>query len=342
MGYLMLFIFITMRGFGLAADVPASSNNMTQAIFTQVRGNVQVLVPHHTKPKKAQKDLVVTQGDRIVTQEDSSAVLRLFDGSELKIDSKTEFVLSEMQKPSDVDKNFKFSLFIGKLAAVVKKLTSASSSFEIEAGGVVCGVRGTQFEMGYNPRKNAVSLNVVEGSVWARSNGGAEHVFRAGQQQIFNNVHPNSPTGSNSQNTKGSTGTNNSGNSGSGSNSSNNSTGGNGGSGNSGDSGNGSSGSSTGGNLSSGSTGGNADSGNGTAGGNSSTGSNSSNLGNGGSASSPTGSAGSGVNPLADPALQVMTTNVQKIISVNNNNTLNTTQQNTSIALHVGPGEVIP
>ncbi|HTA76539.1 MAG TPA: FecR domain-containing protein, partial [bacterium] len=139
MVYWLVFILTLMSGFALASDAPSS--NTIQAIFTQVRGKVQVLVPNRKKPKKAQKDLVVTQGDRIMAQEDSSAVLRLFDGSELKIEPNTEFVLSEMQKPSDQDKNFKFSLFIGKLTAVVKKLTSASSSFEIEAGGVVCGVR---------------------------------------------------------------------------------------------------------------------------------------------------------------------------------------------------------
>ena len=118
---------------------------------------------------------------------------------------------------------------------------------------MVCGVRGTQFEMGYNPRKNSVSLNVMEGSIWARSNGGAEHVFRAGQQQIFNNVHSNSIGGSNSQNTKGSSTTNNNSNNGNGSNGVNDSTGGNRGTGG-GDSGN----------SGNGYNGGNADSGNGT------------------------------------------------------------------------------
>ncbi len=322
MAFCMFLAFTLLSGSVLAADLPASSNT-TQAIFTKVQGKVQVLVPNHKKPKKAQKDLVVTQGDRIVTQADSSAVLRLFDGSELRVDPQTEFVLSEMKKPSDEDKNFKFSLFVGKLAAVVKKLTSASSSFEIEAGGVVCGVRGTQFEMGYNPHKNSVSLNVMEGSVWARSNGGAEHVFRAGQQQIFNNVHTNGPNGSNSQNTKGSSTTNSS-NSGNGSNGGSNGTGSNSSTG-SGDSGN----------SSNGSNGGSADSGNGTTGGNSGT-------GNSGNVTNPSGGTGSGTNPLSDPALQVMTSNVQKIISTSGNNTLNTAQQNTNIALHVGPGEVIP
>ena len=87
-GYFMFFVFIIMSGFGFAADAPNSSNT-TQAIFTKVQGKVQVLVPNHKKPKKAQKDLVVTQGDKIVTQEGSSAVLRLFDGSELRVDPQT-------------------------------------------------------------------------------------------------------------------------------------------------------------------------------------------------------------------------------------------------------------
>ena len=206
MGYLMFLIFIIMSGLGLAADIPASTNT-TQAIFTQVQGKVQVLVPNRKKPKKAQKDLVVTQGDRIMTQEDSSAVLRLFDGSELKVDSKTEFVLSEMQKPSDEDKKFKFSLFIGKLAAVVKKLTSASSSFEIEAGGVVCGVRGTKFSMNCDGKHNPqVQLHVFEGIVYTIDGKGNKFLFHPGppikfvNAQQTDNTKPNNPPGGNNNN----------------------------------------------------------------------------------------------------------------------------------------------
>src|ERR1043165_5376074 len=134
--FYLCFAFL-ISGVVLAASTP------TQGVFTSVKGDVQVKFKKNKKTKAAQKDLTVFEGDTVTTKGGSEATIRFFDGSELKISQNTKFTLTALKKPTEQDKVIKFKLFIGKLVAEVKKLTTSKSSFEIEAGGVVCGVRGT-------------------------------------------------------------------------------------------------------------------------------------------------------------------------------------------------------
>ncbi|GEM_PF-2477107 len=198
----LYFVFLFLICGPLFGDVSPDSANPNQGIFTQVQGDVQVRAGKNQKAEKAQKDLVVVEGDRIISRDNSSAVLRLFDGSEITISPQTDFVLSKLQRSPKKDKFLQFKLFVGKLAAEVKALTTAQSSFEIESGGVVCAVRGTQFTVDIDPRQHTVQLNVIEGTVWAKAKGGPEQIFTAGQQQLFTNVHVSNPAGANTQNVK--------------------------------------------------------------------------------------------------------------------------------------------
>lgn len=187
---LTIFILTAVMGFAQGTSSP------TQGVFTSVSGKVQVKSKSGKKTRIAQKDSTVMEGERIVTDKDAKATLRLFDGSDLTISPQTDFRLAKLQKPSVQDKIMQFKLFAGKLLAQVKKLASAKSSFEIEAGGVVCGVRGTQFSMAFDPDKNTVYLNILEGSVFANA-GGNTIIFNAGQQMEFINGLPNGNTGGN-------------------------------------------------------------------------------------------------------------------------------------------------
>lgn len=261
---ILSFVFLFLIGGPLFADALPDSSPTNQGIFTKVQGDVQIEFGKFQKVEKARKDQVVVEGDRIVTQDNSSAVLRLFDGSKLTISPRTDFVLAKLAS-SNNDKFLHFKLFLGKLAAEVQKLTTAQSSFEIESGGVVCGVRGTQFSMEVDPHQHTVQLNVIEGTVWARSLGGPEHIFTAGQQQLFTNVHVSNPNSGNTQNVKTALVTTNT-------------------------------------NTNTTTT----------------------------------------TDILSDPSLEIITSGVPRLVTTNNNNTLNTTQQTSSIGLHVGPGEVIP
>ncbi len=172
--YRFCFVFF-ICGSVLAASTP------NQGVLISVNGDVQIKVKKNRKTVIAKKDMTVFEGDRITTKDKSTATLRLFDGSELKISEKTKFVLTALQKPTEQTKIIKFKLLIGKLFAEVKKLTTSESAFEIEAGGVVCGVRGTKFSMENNGApKPKVILQVFDGSVYAIDGKGNHYIFNPG------------------------------------------------------------------------------------------------------------------------------------------------------------------
>ncbi|HVM32970.1 MAG TPA: FecR domain-containing protein [bacterium] len=152
--------------------------------FISVTGTVTIKSQYGKNNRLAQAGSTVSQGERVITDKDSSAVLQFFDGSQLTIKPGTDFWLSKLQKPSDKDKILKFKLLAGNLLAKVTKLASTNSAFEVEAGGVVCGVRGTEFSMNYDPSTNKLTLTVLEGSVFSDI-GGHVVAYGAGTQIEF-------------------------------------------------------------------------------------------------------------------------------------------------------------
>jgi hypothetical protein len=166
--------------------------------FVSVTGHVEIKsqTGHHNRLAKVGS--VVVEGQRVVTDKDSNAVLQFFDGSQLTIKPGTDFWLSKIQKPSDTDKILQFKMLAGNLFAKVTKLASSNSSFEIEAGGVVCGVRGTEFSMNFDPDTKTLTLTVVEGTVFSDIDGkitpygvGSQVTFVDGKFEGITNV----PTG---------------------------------------------------------------------------------------------------------------------------------------------------
>lgn len=181
---LMLFAIALVSNLAWAA----TSSKSNQGILTAVSGKVQI--QNKKKKKRVAKDAsTVQEGERVITGADAKATLRMFDGSELKINSKTEFQVTKSEDAGGGEKVMKFKLFVGRVFASVKKLASSKSSFEVEAGGVVCGVRGTQFGLEYDPGHNHVGLGVYEGSVYTHWNGNTSF-YGAGQNVNFNNGKP--------------------------------------------------------------------------------------------------------------------------------------------------------
>lgn len=207
--------------------------------FSLVQGSVKVVSGGGTVRKVAVGDTVYP-GETVQVGSKSQAQVTLFDSSTLDLSADTKITLSKLQQPSSNDKVISMKLALGRVFAQVKKLFSAKSTFEIEAGGVVCGVRGTAFSMDFDPKSNKLDLNVFNGKVSA-TNGGNTLFFGAGQHCHFlNGQATGTGGGSNNNGTKNSgkggtnggnsngTGGNNSGSNSNGGTSSSNSNGGNG------------------------------------------------------------------------------------------------------------------
>src|SRR5579872_3867846 len=109
-----------------------------EATFATLTGEVTI-TNAKGRTRKAKSTSTVPEGSTVTTAKDATATLNLFDGSTLNLKPGTSVVVTGLQQPSLADKIIKFKLAFGQLFASVRKLTSAKSSFEIEAGGVVCG-----------------------------------------------------------------------------------------------------------------------------------------------------------------------------------------------------------
>ncbi len=144
---------------------------VSEALFTSVTGKVEIKGHKGHMLRIAHKDVTVVEGERIITGANAQATLQTFDGSEIQISPNTDVWMEKLRKPDANDKVIQFKMEMGQLMAQVKHLFSAQSSFEISAGGVVCGVRGTQYQVKYDPSTHTVYLGVLDGTVYAGSNG---------------------------------------------------------------------------------------------------------------------------------------------------------------------------
>jgi hypothetical protein len=162
------FIFLTALAVLLAVG-PVLAKTSQDGSFISVKGNVLVKNSSGSS-RPAKVGSKVAQDERVVTAKDAEATLQFFDGSQLILKPGTDLRLTKLEKPSEKDKVLQFKILVGELLAKVEKLASTKSSFEIEAGGVVCGVRGTEFSMKYDSA-HTLDLHVSSGSVYAKVGG---------------------------------------------------------------------------------------------------------------------------------------------------------------------------
>ena len=140
--------------------------------------NNKVYVVHGGKKHKAVVPEPLSETDRIVTGVSSQAYLQFQNASLLEVGPNSDVKVSQLDTEKK-DFKAKFLLAFGKLKAKVQKLATSSSSFEIEAGGVVAGVRGTVFGVDYDKAKNAVQAQTFEGSIFTLV-GGKEEIVQKG------------------------------------------------------------------------------------------------------------------------------------------------------------------
>jgi len=184
----------------LLAASSGGGSATANAQLTQVSGTV-TLKSKSGKSRKAQTGAKAYEGEKVKVAKGGKATLTFFDGSALELQSNTQIVIAKLKKSSEKEKNLKFKLTFGALVAKVKKLLTPTSSFEVEAGGAICGVRGTQYNMSYDPATNKTTITVTEGSVYFNI-GGNTYIVHAGESISFTNGHPDKGTGQNQQGPK--------------------------------------------------------------------------------------------------------------------------------------------
>jgi len=133
------------------------------AVFQQVEGRVQVV--RHGDVKPATAGMVVGQGDEIRCESGSARVILKSDaGHEIRLKGKTRIGLKRFTKDKESHQTL-IDLIQGKIWMAVAKLRTPSSTFEVNAGGVICGVRGTQFDAQFDGNKQKGRFGNHEGRV---------------------------------------------------------------------------------------------------------------------------------------------------------------------------------
>jgi hypothetical protein len=131
--------------------------------LAKVQGKVTVL--HGKKTHVGKPPETLTQGDVVKTAVNSKAYLEFQNGSVVELGPKTSLTVKQLVPAQDSLKT-RFLLAWGKVKAQVKKLTTSSSTFEVEAGGVVTGVRGTVFGVEYDQAAKKVAAETYEGTIF--------------------------------------------------------------------------------------------------------------------------------------------------------------------------------
>jgi hypothetical protein len=174
----LVFVFLLVLG-SLLSPVWADDSDQSpqaQLFVAQVKGEVYVV--HQDKQHPAVAPEPLTENDRVKTGPDGKAYLEFQNGGVVEVGAESDVKVKQLEITTD---NFKarFLLAWGKFRAKVKKLTSSKSSFEVDAGGVVAGVRGTVFGVDYDKVKNEVDAQTYEGSIFTRA-GGKEEIVNKG------------------------------------------------------------------------------------------------------------------------------------------------------------------
>jgi hypothetical protein len=157
------------------ADDNASDQQPAQLFMAQVKD--KAIVTHEGKQHTANPPEALSEGDWIQTDSNNKAYLEFENGGVVEVGPNSRVQVKQLEiTPKDF--KARFLLAAGKFKAKVMKLTTASSCFEVQAGGVVAGVRGTVFGVNYDQADNQVSAATYEGSIFAQSNGRTETIDR--------------------------------------------------------------------------------------------------------------------------------------------------------------------
>lgn len=155
-----------------------------QAVYTveEISGKVWFLPAGAKEEIHAEIGDELEAGDRLRAEKNARAVLWSEDGIALQISDGGDFLFERNVKDEKEGLQNHLKLFWGSIVAKVNALKESRLNFEIEAGGVVTGVRGTVFEVGV-AEGDEVTTAVYEGEIDVR--GEKHRRLRAGHLLRF-------------------------------------------------------------------------------------------------------------------------------------------------------------
>jgi hypothetical protein len=182
------FLSVLLLGILTVGAVPAwADTDASDSVYVvqDLKGDVMILKNGKDRSTVLQEGDEVESGDEIQVGHDGEATLTLGDDQVIRLESDTKVKLSEAEPNKDGGFLTRLQLSAGNLLAEVKHLLEKKSKFEVESGGMICGVRGTIFEV--SNEDGEVGAQTHEGVVACSSGSGVEERVKAGQGATFKN-----------------------------------------------------------------------------------------------------------------------------------------------------------
>jgi|GEM_PF-3134481 len=174
---LFSFLFLLIAS-NASADIEPSLEDLLPVYFiTDIQGlrNVQILKDGDNEWRRAKEGERLEEGDRILVGDDTEIILSLKGETWVHLDENTELWVSQLNENQTGGFLSRLKLLTGAILSDVKKdLSASNSTFELDAGGVVCGVRGTIFETSING--DNVQTATEEGLVQVTTSRGSGQV----------------------------------------------------------------------------------------------------------------------------------------------------------------------
>jgi hypothetical protein len=154
---------------------PAETKAELHYLIEDIQGTVLVSSGDSNVPESAAEGETVEPGDELITKDASEATLALNNNTMVHLAANSQIKVADLS-PNETNDGFKsrIELILGNILSEVEKLGESHSSFEVEAGGVVCAVRGTAFEV--QKQGTNVSTSTFHGTVEMQKDGHVQQV----------------------------------------------------------------------------------------------------------------------------------------------------------------------
>jgi hypothetical protein len=180
-----------------AQEINTADMKRGAIIITAVQGKAMIIKPGSTEGKKAAMGQALQQGEKVITDKNSTVSLAFENGSVIQVEAESNFVVEEfLQAPWEVSEqalsemktepsNSKLSTFLeyGDVTSGVKKL-KLGSSLTVSTPIGSAGIRGTDFKVGMQRDakggSKGLSVAVASGEVAVSTKGGATTSVKGG------------------------------------------------------------------------------------------------------------------------------------------------------------------
>ena len=142
---------------------PTDTPEPLEYVVEEIHGTVLLVQNGKPEPVNLEEEETVQQGDEIITKENSKATLSLDENTLIHLGPNSDLHITDLGPNETNGFISRMELVGGNILSEVEKLSDSQSTFEVTSGGVVCGVRGTSFEV--QKQGQEVQANTFRGVV---------------------------------------------------------------------------------------------------------------------------------------------------------------------------------